>query len=54
MEVGKDHFDEVVSDFLKKTGEQNVVSVNAINYSTLDIGSQKILTDYGIMVVYRG
>jgi hypothetical protein len=54
VEVGKDHFDEVVSEFLERVGDQNVVSVGVINYSAVDIGSQKILTDYGVMVVYRG
>lgn len=54
IEVGKDHFDEVVSEFLKQIGDQNLVSISSINYSTVDIGSQKILTDYGVMIVYRG
>jgi hypothetical protein len=54
VEVGKDHFDEIVTHFLKDIGDANLVSVSSINYSTLDIGSQKILTDYGVMIVYRG
>lgn len=54
VEVGKDHFDEVVSDFLQKVGESNVVNVNVFNYEHLDLGTRQMVTDYGIMVVYRG
>lgn len=53
-EVGHDKFDDTVSSFLGKIGEQNVVSINTISYSFVDIGSQKLLTDYGVMIVYRG
>ena len=54
VEVGHDKFDEVVSNFLAKIGDQYVVSITAINYSVLDIGSQKLMTDYGVMIVYKG
>ena len=54
VEVGHDKFDEVVSNFLVKVGEPNIVSVNPLTYTHLDIGSQKLMTDYAIMVVYRG
>ncbi|MFM8880512.1 MAG: hypothetical protein ACKOKG_15480 [Verrucomicrobiota bacterium] len=53
-EVGKDKFDEVVSEFLNKIGDQAIVSITPINYSYLDIATQKLLTDFGVMVVYRG
>jgi hypothetical protein len=53
-EVGKDKFDEVVSDFLNKIGDQAIVSITPVNYSYLDIGTQKLLTDFGVMVIYRG
>lgn len=53
-EVGKDKFDEVVSDFLNGIGDQNIVSITPINYSYPDIVSQKLLTDFGVMVIYRG
>lgn len=53
-EVGTDKFDEVVSDFLNKIGDQALVSITPINYSYLDNGSQKLLTDFGVMVIYRG
>jgi hypothetical protein len=54
IEVGHDKFDEVVSSFLEKTGEPNVISISTIVYTHLDIGTQKLLQDFGVMVVYRG
>jgi DNA-directed RNA polymerase subunit RPC12/RpoP len=54
IEVGHDKFDEVVTNFLQKVGEVNVVSINSMTYTHLDIGSQKLMTDYAVMVVYRG
>ena len=54
IEVGHDKFDEVVSNFLSKTGEANVISISTIVYTHLDIGTQKLLQDFGVMVVYRG
>ncbi len=53
IEVGHDKFDEVISEFLIKIGEANVVSLTPLTYSHLDIGSQKLVTDFGVMVVYR-
>jgi len=54
IEVGHDKFDEVVSSFLAKVGEQNIVNIVPMTYTHVDIGSQKILTDYAVLVVYRG
>jgi DNA-directed RNA polymerase subunit RPC12/RpoP len=54
VEVGKDHFDEVVSAFLEKVGRENIISVNPITYSYTDLSSRAILADYGVMVVFRG
>ena len=54
IEVGHDKFDEIFSKFLAKVGEANVVSINTVTYTFLDIGSQKLLTDYGVFIVYRG
>ena len=53
VEVGHDRFDEMVSQFLGKIGEQNLVSITTIAYSHIDISSQKLLTDYGVMIVYK-
>ena len=54
IEVGHDKFDEVVSNFLIKVGEANVISITTLTYTHLDIGTQKLMTDFGVMVVYRG
>jgi hypothetical protein len=54
VEVGHDRFDEVISEFLAKVGPENLVSLNTLNYTHLDIGSQKLLTDFGVLIVYRG
>src|SRR5262245_43869343 len=37
IEVGHDRFDEVVSNFLVKVGETNIISINPVNYSHVDI-----------------
>jgi DNA-directed RNA polymerase subunit RPC12/RpoP len=54
IEVGHDKFDEVVTNFLGRVGEQNIISINMLTYTHLDIGTQKLMTDFGVMVVYRG
>ncbi len=54
MEVGHDRFDDVVSAFLGKVGEKDLISITTLAYSHVDIGSQKILTDYGVMILYKG
>jgi DNA-directed RNA polymerase subunit RPC12/RpoP len=54
LEVGHDRFDEIVTGFLDKVGESNIISINTIGYTTLDIATQKILTDFGVIVVYKG
>ena len=54
IEVGHDRFDEVVSNFLAKAGETNIISINTITYTHVDIGSQKILTEFGVLIVYKG
>jgi hypothetical protein len=54
VEVGHDRFDEFVTNFLQKIGESNVVSLTPLMYTHADIGTQKILSDYAVMIVYRG
>jgi DNA-directed RNA polymerase subunit RPC12/RpoP len=54
VEVGKDHFDEVVTNFLHKIGDANVVTVSTFNYTHMDLGTRAWVTDYGILVLYRG
>ncbi|MCO5051898.1 MAG: hypothetical protein M9920_06310 [Verrucomicrobiae bacterium] len=54
VEVGRDRFDDTVTEFLQKVGEQHLVSVTPLTYSYVEIGSQKIVTDYAVMIVYKG
>jgi len=53
IEVGHDKFDEVITNFLAKIGESNIISINTLSYTYLDIGTQKLLTDFGVLIVYR-
>ncbi len=54
VEVGKDHFDEFVTKFLVSIGETNIISINTIAYTHVDMGSRQILTDYGVLITYKG
>ena len=54
VEVGKDHFDEVVSRFLAEVGEENIVSITPINYTHQDLASRQWITDFGVLVVFKG
>lgn len=53
VEVGHDRFDEVVTHFLDGVGEGNVVNVETVSYTHIDIGSQKLLTDFGVLILYK-
>jgi hypothetical protein len=37
-----------------KIGEANIISITTLSYTHLDIGSQKLMTDFGVMIIYRG
>ncbi len=54
IENGHDLFDDKVSTFLHEVGESNIVSTHIVVYEQFDVGVQKIMTDYGILVIYRG
>lgn len=54
VEVGKDHFDEVVTGFLNKIGEQNIVKIETFNYAHRDLETRDWVTDYGVFVLYKG
>ena len=54
VEVGKDHFDEVVTAFLEKIGEANLVSIHTFNYTHMDLATRAWVTDYGAFIVYHG
>ncbi len=54
IELGRDRYEEMVASFLNLVGEPNIISITPINYTHIDIATQKILTDYAIQVIYRG
>jgi hypothetical protein len=54
IESGHDKFDEKVSAFLNDVGETNLISIHTISYEMFDVGVQKIMTDYGLVIVFRG
>jgi DNA-directed RNA polymerase subunit RPC12/RpoP len=54
VEAGHDRFDQKIAEILSEIGEANFVSIHVFNYEHLDVGIQKILMDFGVVVVYRG
>jgi len=54
IEAGHDKFDEKVAAFLQDVGETNLVQVEVISYEQFSVELQKVMTDYGVLVVYRG
>jgi DNA-directed RNA polymerase subunit RPC12/RpoP len=54
VEVGKDHFDEIVSGFLEKVGQTNIVNIAPITYTIQDLATRQLMNDYGVVIVYKG
>jgi DNA-directed RNA polymerase subunit RPC12/RpoP len=54
VDAGHDKFDEKTTEFLNEIGESNMIAAHTISYTHFDVGTQKILTDYGLMILYRG
>ncbi|MFZ1072894.1 MAG: hypothetical protein WAO21_05605 [Verrucomicrobiia bacterium] len=54
IEAGHDKFDERITEFLNTIGEPNIVGLHVVNYEHLDASTQKVLLDYGVIVVYHG
>ena len=54
VESGHDKYDEKVSAFLNEVGENNIVGIHSINYEHFDVGVQKVMTDFGLTIIYRG
>jgi DNA-directed RNA polymerase subunit RPC12/RpoP len=54
VEVGKDHFDEVVSRFLGEIGDENIVNITPVTYMHQDLASRQWINDFGVLVVYKG
>src|SRR5579862_5475366 len=53
FESGHDRFDDKVTEFLNGIGEGNLIGVHTVNYTYVDIASQKTLSDFGVLIVYR-
>lgn len=53
VEVGKDHFDEVVTNFVNKIGEQSIIKIDTFNYAHRDLETRDWVTDYGVFILYR-
>lgn len=54
MTVNKDNFDAVVSEFLQRVGHEYIISISPITYTYKDLATEHYVTDYGVMVVFRG
>ncbi|MGI8967301.1 MAG: hypothetical protein ACR2H1_14620, partial [Limisphaerales bacterium] len=54
VEVGRDRFDEIVSEFLVKIGQTNIVSITPITYSHIDLATRQAMADFGVMIVFKG
>ncbi|MGH7940880.1 MAG: hypothetical protein ACREE6_03935 [Limisphaerales bacterium] len=54
VESGHDRFDEKVTAFLNEVGEPNMLGVHPISYEIFDVGTQKIMVDYGVIIIFRG
>jgi DNA-directed RNA polymerase subunit RPC12/RpoP len=54
VESGHDKFDEMVTKFLDEIGEPNIIGIHPINYEHFDVQTQKVMTDYGLTIIYRG
>jgi hypothetical protein len=54
MTVNKDHFDETVSEFLQMIGQEYLISITPMSYTYKDLATEQFVTDYGVMIVFRG
>jgi DNA-directed RNA polymerase subunit RPC12/RpoP len=54
IESGHDKFDEKVTMYLNEVGEANLIGIHPISYEIFDVGTQKVMVDFGVIIVYRG
>jgi hypothetical protein len=54
VEVGHDKFDEIAGEVLEKIGQENTLHLHPFNYDHLDLGTRQMVSDYGIMIIFRG
>ncbi len=53
LEMGKDLFDQRVSEFLETIREENIINIQPISYQHVDMTTRETVIDYGVVVVYR-
>jgi len=53
IEVGRDTFDENVGKFFTAIGAENIIQILPLSYEHIDISTQKVVSDYGLMLVYK-
>lgn len=53
IEVGRDTFDENVGKFFTAIGEENIIQILPLAYEHIDISTQKVVSDYGLILVYK-
>jgi len=44
----------MVTKVLQDIGEANLISIHMIAFDHFDVQTQKILNDYGLVIIYRG
>jgi len=54
IESGHDRFDERVTEFLNQVGEADIIGIHIIEYTHFDVSIQKMMDDYGLVIIYRG
>jgi DNA-directed RNA polymerase subunit RPC12/RpoP len=54
VDSGHDKFDEITTRVFADIGEHNLIGVHCINYEHFDVQTQKVMTDYGLVIIYRG
>lgn len=53
VEVGHDLFDEKVTEFIQKVGEENIQSITPVSYAFIDTQGHN-MADYGVLIIYKG
>jgi len=54
IESGHDKFDEKVTAYLNEVGEPNIIGIHPISYEIFDVGTQKVMVDFGVIIIYKG
>ena len=44
----------MVSAFLQQVGKDYIISITPLTYTYKDLATEHYVTDYGVMIVFRG